>query len=145
MDKPGRRTGQFLCTVVKDKLKIYDIAGFNAVVANFGDGEDLQLRIEEVGRKRTQAQSRFFHGPVLRAFMTLGYHQQECKDMLCLKFLPREVRQFDGAIAIVPGHTSDLSVEEFTDFLDACLQLAAENNIVIEDAGEWRAHRRGVA
>jgi hypothetical protein len=140
------KTGTFICTLHKGKLKIYDLKGFNDVLAHYGDGEDLQLRIEEVGRKRTQAQNRFFHGPIIQAFMTTGLHQHEAKEMLALKFIPQEIRQLDGTTALVPGHTSDLNVEQFNDFIDACIQLAAENDILIEDSAEWRQQRRrGVA
>lgn len=135
------KTASFICTKVDGKLKIYDRAGMDALIAQYGDGEDLQLTLEPVGRRRTYAQNRFFHGPILKAFMTTGLHQQEAKDMLCLRFIPREVRQMDGSIVIVPGHTSDLKVEEFNDLIDACIQLAAENDLYIEEAAEWRRQR----
>lgn len=134
--------GTFICTKVNGKLKIFDRQGFDAVVAAYGDGEDLQLHVEEVGRRRTYAQNRFFHGPILKAFMSTGLHKQEAKDMLALMFIPQEVHLLDGTIARVPGHTSDLKVDEFNDFIDACLQLAAENDIHIEDVAEWRKQRR---
>lgn len=135
------RTGTFLGTKVHGKAKIYDLDGFNAVLSEYGDGEDFQFSIEEVGRKRTQAQNRFFHGPILKAFMTTGLYQQEAKDMLCLRFIPREVRTFEGPVVLVPGHTSDLKVEEFNDLIEQCIQLAAENDIYIQDGAEWRASR----
>jgi hypothetical protein len=141
------KSGSFICTVVNRKLKIYDLKGFNEVVAAYGDGEDLSLAIHPVGRVRTQAQNRFFHGPILRAFQTLGYHQQECKEMLCLRFIPQEIRRLDGTTVLVPGHTSDLTVEQFNDFIDSVIELAAELDIIIEDAAAWRQLRRrtGVA
>lgn len=139
------KTGTFICTKVDGKLKIFDRAGMDAVLAEYGDGEDLQLHIEEVGRKRTQAQNRFFHGPILKAFESLGWRKQEAKDMLCLRFIPQECRQMDGSIVLVPGHTSDLNVQPFNDFIEECIQLAAENEIVIQDADEWRRKHRSAA
>lgn len=137
-----KKHGTFICTINKGKLKIFDREGFDRVVVCFGDGEDLQLHIEEVGRQRTTAQNRFFHGPILKAFMSTGLHQQEAKDMLALMFIPQDVRMLDGSIVRVPGHTSDLKVKEFNDLIDACLQLAAENDLYIEDSEEWRRRRR---
>lgn len=134
------KTGTFICTKNNGKLKIYDRAEFDAVLDEYGDGEDLQLTIEEVGRKRTQKQNRFFHGPILKAFMD-DRHKQEAKDMLCLMFIPQEVRMPDGSIVRVPGHTSALNVEDFNDLIDACIELAAENGYVIKDAAEWRRTR----
>lgn len=135
----------FICTKAGGKLKIWDRAGFDAVIAEYGDGEDLQLHIEDVHRQRTSAQNRFFHGPVLKAFDELGWRKQEAKEMLCLRFIPHECRQFDGTIVLVPGHTSDLNVQEFNDLIEQCIQLAAENGIYIADAQEWRESQRQVA
>lgn len=136
------RTGTFLCTKAGPKPKIFDLAGFNAVVAAYGEGEDFQLSIEEVGRKRTQAQNRFFHGPILKAFMTLGHGHQEAKDMLCLLFIPQDVHMLDGSIVRVPGHTAALTVEAFNDLIDNCLRLAAEQELEIEDVEVWKRQRR---
>jgi len=135
------RTGTFICAKVNGKIKVYDREGMDAVLAEYGDGEDLQFTIEEAGRKRTQAQNRFFHGPILKAFMSLGYRQQEAKDMLCLMFIPQEVKQLDGRIVLVPGHTSALKVNGFNDLIDSCIQQAAELDLYIEDADEWRRNR----
>lgn len=133
------RTGTFICTKSNGKLKIFDREGFDAVAAAYGDGEDLQLTIEEVERKRTKAQNRFFHGPVLKAFEELGWRQQEAKEMLCLMFIPEEIRLPDNSIVRVPGHTSKLNVEQFNDLIESCIQLAAENGQIVMDATEWRA------
>lgn len=135
------RTGSFICTKVAGKLKVYDREGMDALIAEYGDGEDLQFTIDEAGRKRTHAQNRFFHGPILKAFEPLGYRKQEAKDMLCLRFIPQEVRQLDGTIALVPGHTSALKVGEFNDLIESCIQLAAEQDCYIQDADEWRRDR----
>jgi len=134
-----------LCTVVGGKLKLFDRDGFDAELKQFMDGEELELHLESVGLKYTRAQEKFFHGPVLKAFQALGYHKQEAKDMLALMFIPREVRQMDGTIAIVPGHTSALTKKEYAEFLDQCVQLAAEENLYIEDADKWRAQHDQVA
>lgn len=132
------RTGTFLCTKANGRPKVWDREGMDRLLAQFGDGEDYQITIEEAGRKRTQAQNRFFHGPILKAFEHVGYRKQEAKDMLCLQFIPQEVHQLDGSVVLVPGHTSALKVDEFNDLIDACMQLAAEHDIYIEDAEEWR-------
>ncbi len=132
------KTATFLCTKHNGKMKIFDKTGFDAAFAEVGEGEDLCLTLEDAGRKRTQAQNRFFHGPILKAFMSTGLHKQEAKDMLALMFIPQDVHLLDGSVVRVPGHTSLLKVEEFNDLIDACIQLAAENNIDIEDAADWR-------
>lgn len=135
------RTGTFIGTKERGKPKIFDLAGFNAVLAQYGDGEDFYLHIEEPGRKRTRAQEKFFHGPVLKAFMSEGRGKQEAKDMLCLMFIPREIVMLDGSSVRVPGSTSALNVEDYNDLIEQSIQLAAENGVIVIDGGEWRARQ----
>lgn len=131
------------CTKANGKLKIYDLSAFNREFAQFGDGEELELHLETIGRKRTHAQNRFFHGPILNAFAEPYGGRVRAKTELCLQFLPVEHERPDGSIVIVPGHTSLLTVSEFNDFIDECLLLAAENDIEIQDSEEWRRRRHG--
>lgn len=139
----GVKHFETLCTVRGGKLKLFDLKSFEQACGQFADGEELVLELRTPEQKRSLAQNRFFHGPILSAFMTLGYHKQEAKDMLALHLIPQEVRQLDGSVVRVPGHTSELSKEEFNDFIDACLQLAAENDLIVEDSDQWR--RKGTA
>lgn len=126
------------CTVNGGKLKLFDREAYDLGMRIFGDGEDLELHIEAVGRKRTHAQNRFFHGPILTGFMKAGWGKQEAKNMLCLLLIPDDVELPDGSIVRVPGHTSALDVTEFNDLIDGSLRIAAEEDIYIEDADEWR-------
>lgn len=137
-----------LVTIADGRLKFVDGSSFKALAALFGAGEELELFIEAASQKGTERQRRFFHGPVIKAFMNLGWAKQEAKDMLCLMFIPKEVRQVDGTIVLVPGHTSDLSVEDYDALIESCIQLAAENDQIVESADEWRARqqpRKGAA
>lgn len=127
-----------LCTKHEGKLKLFDKAGFERAFAEFGEGEELELHLEAVGEKYTRAQEKFFHGPICKAFETLGYRKQEAKDMLALMFIPQEVRRMDGTVAIVPGHTSKLKKDEYSTLIESCMQLAAEQGLYIEDAEQWR-------
>lgn len=127
-----------LCTKREGKLKLYDLEGYNRALSEFGDGEELEMELRTAEEGRSLAQNKFFHGPILKAFMSLGYHKQEAKDMLAMQLIPIEVRMLDGSIIRMPGHTSALSKAEFKQFIEACIQLAAEQGIVVEDADQWR-------
>lgn len=133
------------CTKHDGKLKLLDREAFDLGFAQFGDGEDLELHVEAIGRKRTHAQNRFFHGPVLKAFMKLGYGQQEAKDMLCLLFIPQEIELPDGSIVRVPGHTSAQDVAGMTDLIENAIRLAAEEGEPVEDAEDWLRKQREAA
>lgn len=129
---------QVLCTFVNGKLKLFDRAEFERLSTRFMDGQELVLTIEEEGRKRTSRQNRFLHGPICKAFRELGWTEEDTKTELCLRFLPVEHARPDGSVVIVPGHTSTLTVTEFNDFLDKCIQFASENDVYIEDSDQWR-------
>jgi hypothetical protein len=128
------------------KVKLFDQRAFVlGVQRTFGDGVEVEVVVKELGRKRTSAQNRFFYGPVLKAFEDLGYHKQEAHDLLCLRFIPKEIKTLDGFIIRVPGHTSELKVDEFNDFIEQCIQLAAENDLVIQDSDQWRQSQQRTA
>lgn len=127
-----------LATINHGKLHLLAKAEWDRGVSQFMDGQELVLTVEEAGRKRTAAQNRFLHGPVVAGFVELGWSEEDTKIELCLRFLPVEHTRPDGSIVIVPGHTSGLNVEEFNRFLDKCIQFAAENDVYIKDADEWR-------
>lgn len=130
-----------LCIRQGDRLKIHDRAGFDEALQRFGEGEEFELELRTLERKRTRAQEKFFHGPVCKAFEALGYRKQEAKDMLCLRFIPQEVHLLDGSVVLVPGRTSGLSVKDYNDLIEQAIQLAAENGQVVLDGAEWRARR----
>lgn len=129
------------CTFKDGKLKLFNREAFERACGDFPDGFDGELVIQPVKRARTSAQNRFFHGPICKSFLDadLGYRTvQEVKDMLALMFIPLDIKLPDGSIARVPGHTSSLSVKAFNEFIEQCIQLAAENDIFIMDSDDWR-------
>lgn len=81
--------------------------------------------------RRTAAQNRLFHGPILDAFARhYRIPTTDAKAILCLWFLPRRVT-VDGVTHTVPGSTAALTVAEMTTFLDCCLGLAVSRGISI--------------
>lgn len=86
--------------------------------------------VEEDQRPRTAAQNTLFR-KLLRAFaQQLGGSVALWHERLVAKFLGYdEVRTEDGYTRQVLCSTSALSVCEFTQFLNACLALAAEHNV----------------
>ena len=130
------------CTVRGGKLKLFDLRGFERNLSVFCDGEALELYLESASERHTRAQERFLHGPVLKAFAELGYPKQEAKDMLALRFIPQDIRQLDGSIVRVPGHTSALTKADYTAFIEQAIQLAAEHGVVVQDGQQWLAEQR---
>lgn len=124
------------------KIALDDRPSYEAGIVQFGDGECIVVTIESEEEHHSRAQEKFFYGPVLKAFKPLGYRKQEAKDMLCLMFIPVDVRLPDGTVMRCPGHTSGLKKAEYSDLIEASIQLAAEQGQVIKDAEEWRKQQR---
>ncbi len=82
------------------------------------------------GRQRTPAQNRLFHTVVRKLAQQLGRDVQYWQDYLIEKFLGfEEVTTEDGYTRRVLASTSSLTVVEFTEFLNACLTFAADNQV----------------
>ena len=89
--------------------------------------------VHEDVRPRSAAQNRLFR-KLLRAFaQQLGGSVATWQDQLVARFLGyEEVTTEDDYVRRVLCSTADLSVSEFTQFLNACLALAAEHNIHLD-------------
>lgn len=122
----------------RGQVALDDARSYAVDIARFGDGEPIVVTIESAEDHRTSAQNKFFHGAIVGAFMKLGYHKQAAKDMLALQFIPNDIKLLDGSIVRVPGHTSALNKKDFSDFIEACIQLAAEEGLPISDVDEYR-------
>lgn len=80
--------------------------------------------------QRTAAQNRLYRRLLRRLAQQLGYSVQYWHEFLVSKYLGYdEVTTEDGYTRQVLASTSDLSVVEFTSFLDACLRIASEHQV----------------
>jgi hypothetical protein len=83
--------------------------------------------IRENGQKRTSAQNRLFHKLLQKLAQQQGRSVTFWRDYLVERFLGLiEVETADGDIRHVLQPTSELNVEEFTGFLNACLVYAGD-------------------
>lgn len=79
------------------------------------------------GNKRTIAQNKMFRALIQRLAQQQGRSVKYWYDYLVERFLGHiEVETEDGDIRYVLQPTSDLSVEEFSGFLNACLVFSAD-------------------
>ena len=82
------------------------------------------------GNQRTPAQNRLFHVLLRKLAQQQGRSVQYWYDYLVERFLGFvDVETADGDLRRVLASTSDLSVEEFTSFLNACLVFASEMQV----------------
>lgn len=82
------------------------------------------------GRQRTPAQNKLFRSLVRKLAQQMGRDVQYWQDFLVEKFLGfEEVATEDGYSRLVLASTADLTVAEFTSFLNACLSFASDNQV----------------
>ena len=101
-------------------------------------GKEGYMEIAVGSRTRSYRQNRFFHGPLINAFIRLtgtadpDYWKWELKSKFLKRFTP------DGKQYV--AETSSLSVAEFSAFIDSCVQLLIDQGGHLEEAEgrEWQ-------
>lgn len=92
-----------------------------------------ELKIARKQKKRSLSQNRLMWMWFACISQDTGQPPQDVHDYYCLKYLPREVANpATGERVIVAGHTSLLSTEAFTEFLNQIqADAATELNITL--------------
>lgn len=86
--------------------------------------------VQGTSGKRTNAQNRLYRAMLRKLAQQQGRSVQYWNDFLVERFLGYdEVTTEDGYVRQVLSSTAELSVTEFTEFLNACLVFAAENQV----------------
>lgn len=90
--------------------------------------------VPEKGDKRTLAQNRLYHALIAQLAQLHGQTTRYWSDLLVEKFLGwTESVSEDGFVRRTRASTSELTVPEFSRFLNACLAWAAQNTQVISE------------
>ena len=96
------------------------------------EGKRVELRLGKLKKIRSMSQNKYYWGVVIALFAEhCGYDAEEMHESLKMRFL----RKHDGPIETVRS-TTDLSIEEFTQYVEDCRKLAAEMGCVIPDPGQ---------
>lgn len=99
-------------------------------LAQHAPGEWGVYLVRTDGRKRTDAQNRLFRRLLQKLAQQQGHSVRYWYDFLVERFLGfEEVETEDGYLRQVLPSTTELSVAEFTSFLNACLAYAAEHQV----------------
>lgn len=126
--------------IEKGKLHLEGRLIFEQAMARFPDGH-VTVRISVTKKRRSSNVNRYWHGVVIPLFAEhCGYDFADMKDALALELLPRVIVDVTtGEERTVPGHTSELSVQEFNDLIERAQRLGASMNIYIPDPNEVAA------
>jgi hypothetical protein len=126
--------------IVGGKLKIEGRVVFEQTMARFEDGP-VTVRITVGKKTRSLQQNRYWHGIVVPLFAEhCGYGHAEMKDALALELIPHEVVNLKtGEISRAPGHTSQLTVDQFNELIVRAQALGATMGIYVPDPNEVAA------
>jgi hypothetical protein len=95
------------------------------------EGKLIELKLGKLKKIRSMSQNRYYWGVVIALFAEhVGLDAEEMHAALKMKFLQKH----DGPMETVRS-TTDLSTEEFQEYLEKCKQLAAEMGVEIPDPG----------
>jgi Ser-tRNA(Ala) deacylase AlaX len=132
---------RFFGIVKGGKAKVFNREDMELFIASLGEGEHFMLSIDKQKRGRSIQQNAYLHllfGILKDEFNKLGskFTLEKVKDMCKYKFL-LESEYVDGVyVGETVRHTSDLSVEEMSEFIEQIKAWAAEFSIYLPDASE---------
>lgn len=122
----------FKASCQSGKLVFENRGAFDRYLWNLKAGP-LEVIVRPAKARRSNSQNRFYWGILIPLLVEWSGHSGEEVHMgLKLKFLTER----DGDGLEVPRSTSDLSVTEFTKYIERCQQFAAENGVYVPDPGE---------
>lgn len=123
---------------------------YRALVAQVGEGEDMEMRIRPVPTQRSVQANAAFHACLFEWAAAKGlsgkaaeeWVDQVKDDLLALRwgYIVRQ-NQFTGEItkSLVKPHTSTLTRPEFTEIFDLAAQQASEDHFVMTMPDEYKA------
>lgn len=127
------------------KMKILDRRGFNATFAEFGEGEEFNITLEDVEVRKTRLQERGFHAMIQPWAKEEGHNINDLKDdLLRAIFGEREhLNPITGQVEMVlrEPHTSTLSKTKYSELIERTLEIAAECKYVLVAPNEWRERK----
>lgn len=98
-------------------------------------GKRVRVVVTEDQDRRSTRANRYYWGVVIKLFAEhTGYDAHDLHEALAMKFLRIEDCPITGAPR--RKRTPKTDTQEFREYVDACIRLAAEYGVVIPDARE---------
>jgi hypothetical protein len=116
-------------TVLNGKLKLDNRQGFSRLVQML-EGREIEIRLAKRRKARSSPQNRFYWGVLIRMMSEhTGHLPDEVHEGFKHHFL---VDRIDTGLPRVRS-TSSLTTEEFSRYVDDCVQLSAEMGVIVPD------------
>lgn len=124
----------FAAVVRKGRLQVIEEGNYNAFLHNMGDGEHVNLSIRRKQRDRSIKQNAWYWAGILPTLAKhTGHTETELHEIFKRLFLPPKVIEYGGRTFKVPGSTSNLSIQDFTEYVERVRAEAANMGINIPD------------
>jgi hypothetical protein len=118
-----------------------ELEKFRAICRAKFKGQEVELEIRPRRQKRSVAQNRAIHA-MLRPWCEEGHYIDDLKrDLLKAVFGTHErVSPLTGEVELVPNkpHTSQLTVQEFSELVEKSVIIAAECGVILELPDEYK-------
>lgn len=100
-------------------------------------GRFVEVVLRRQRTQRSLQQNNFYFGVVVTLLAAhCGYEKDEMHNVLAMRFLRMEDCVIMGVRIPRRRHTPDTDTTEFSEYLDACIRLAAELGVVVPDPRE---------
>lgn len=121
------------------RLELLDVERVRRRVYLLGiAGKEVEIVIKVHRERRSTKQNRYYFGVVVPMMAEhCGYEKAEMHELLAMKFLRIEDDQITGSPR--RKHTPETETVEFAAYVDACIRLAAELDLVIPEPNEVTA------
>lgn len=110
---------------------------YNRAIRSFA-GKHVEILVRKRKTKRSSQANRYYFGVVVKLLAEhCGYDPQEMHEALAMRFLRIEDCPITGAPR--RKHTPQTDTQEFADYVNHCIRLAAELGVVIPDSKDVAA------
>lgn len=96
-------------------------------------GKPIQVTIKPFKRDRSLDQNKKLHAMIRELALHCGYPERQMKEILKAQFAPINTVTIGGRICDVPRNTSDMSIDEMSQFMDDIEQLGAELGVTFDE------------
>ena len=129
---------------IKDgKLVMNNDHYFLGMIQGFEDTNKVRITIEKERGTRSQNQNRYYWGVVLPVIAEhMGERVEDLHEVFKSRFL-RKKRVWRGGEITILRSTSELTSDEFAEYLSQVIQEGAELGVVVPEADkEWVTHEQ---
>ena len=120
--------------IVKDgRMKV---RGLTDYLKGFKEGDEISIEVTKWKNKRTLNQNSYYWS-VLTTISTIGHSSEELHEIFKRLFITPKFVLYRGREIKMPKSTTDLSTEEFREYIERIRAEAGQMGIIIQSPDEY--------